>query len=49
MKGEEGSIERTATVFSCWRSNLVSAANSVDLPTPGGPVKPTTAAAPVLG
>src|SRR5947209_3032982 len=35
VKGEEGSIERTATVLSRSRSSFVSAASNVDLPTPG--------------
>ena len=49
VNGEEGSIESTPTVLPAWRRLAVSAPMSVDLPTPGGPVKPTTAAAPVCG
>ena len=40
VNGEEGSIDSTATVRSRARSSLVSAPSSVDLPAPGGPVKP---------
>ena len=49
VNGEDGSIESTPTVRSRARSAFVSAPSSVDLPTPGGPVKPTTAALPVCG
>ena len=49
VNGDEGSMERTATERSRSRSSLVSAPISVDLPTPGGPVKPTMAARPVFG
>ena len=40
MNGELGSIERTATSRSRARACSTSAPISVDLPTPGGPVKP---------
>ena len=40
VNGEEGSIDSTATVRSRARSSFVSAPSSVDLPRPGGPVKP---------
>ncbi len=49
VKGEEGSIESTPTVRPAARRALVRAPISVDLPTPGGPVKPNTAALPVCG
>ena len=49
VNGEEGSIESTPTVRPASRLAFVSAPISVDLPTPGGPVKPTTAALPVCG
>ena len=49
VNGEEGSIESTATSRSCERASFTSAPIRVDLPTPGGPVKPTTAALPVFG
>ena len=49
VNGLDGSIERTATSRSLSRACLTSAPIRVDLPTPGGPVKPTTAALPVLG
>ena len=47
--GEDGSMDSTATVSSALRAWVISAPISVDLPTPGGPVKPTTAARPVCG
>src|SRR4029079_4930982 len=47
--GEDGSIESTATSRSAARRSLISEPISVDLPAPGGPVKPTTAALPVFG
>jgi hypothetical protein len=47
--GELGSIESTPIVRPCARLCLISAPISVDLPAPGGPVKPTTAALPVCG
>ena len=47
--GELGSIDSTATSRSCARWSLISAPISVDLPAPGGPVKPTTEAPPVRG
>jgi hypothetical protein len=49
VKGEEGSIERTAICLSCARLCSISRPISVDLPTPGGPVKPTIRARPVFG
>ena len=49
VNGEEGSIESTPTVLPARRRAPVRAPIRVDLPTPGGPVKPTTAAAPVCG
>ena len=49
VNGEEGSIDSTPTVRPASRRAFVSAPISVDLPTPGGPVKPTTAALPVCG
>ena len=49
MNGELGSIDSTATWRSAARAPSTSRAMMVDLPTPGGPVKPTTAARPVLG
>ena len=49
VKGDEGSMESTATSRSALRALATSAPISVDLPTPGGPVKPTTAALPVCG
>ena len=48
VNGELGSIERTATSRSRSRACSISRPISVDLPTPGGPVKPTTRARPVL-
>ena len=47
--GEHGSIESTATWRSSVRWCATSAPISVDLPAPGGPVKPTTVAEPVFG
>ena len=47
--GELGSIESTATWRSSARWWRTSAPISVDLPAPGGPVKPTTEAEPVCG
>ena len=47
--GDDGSIDSTATDSSALRACVISAPISVDLPTPGGPVKPTTAALPVCG
>src|SRR5215211_3769907 len=49
VKGELGSIESTATSRSRPRACSTSFPISVDLPTPGAPVKPTTADLPVLG
>src|SRR3954447_9875876 len=49
VNGEEGSIESTATSRSRARACSIRRPISVDLPTPGGPVNPTTAARPVLG
>ena len=49
VKGDDGSTDRTATSRPAARRRRVSAPISVDLPAPGGPVKPVTAAAPVLG
>ena len=49
VNGEEGSTDSTPTVLPASRLAFVSAPISVDLPTPGGPVKPTTAAFPVCG
>ena len=49
VNGELGSIESTATSRSRARACSTSRPISVDLPTPGGPVKPTTAALPVCG
>jgi hypothetical protein len=49
VKGEDGSIDRTATVRSCARRTRVSALISDDLPAPGAPVSPMTAALPVWG
>src|SRR3954451_21724680 len=49
VNGELGSIESTATWRSRARACSIRRPISVDLPTPGGPVKPTTAARPVLG
>ena len=49
VNGELGSIDSTATSRSRSRAFLTSAPISVDLPTPGGPVKPTIEALPVFG
>ena len=49
VKGEDGSIESTATSRSAARAFFTSAPMRVDLPTPGGPVKPTTDDLPVFG
>jgi hypothetical protein len=49
VKGDEGSIERTATSRSRARAFSTRRPISVDLPAPGGPVKPATLARPVLG
>jgi hypothetical protein len=49
VKGEEGSIERTAICRSWARACSISRPMRVDLPTPGGPVKPTIRALPVFG
>ena len=48
-RAADGSIESTAMSRSCSRRCLTSAPISVDLPAPGGPVKPTTSALPVCG
>src|SRR5205085_4689637 len=47
--GGDGSIDSTATFRSRARALLTRVPISVDLPTPGGPVNPTTAARPVFG
>ena len=47
--GEDGSIESTAIVAVERALVLISAPISVDLPAPGGPVKPTIDALPVCG
>jgi hypothetical protein len=49
VNGDDGSIDSTATWRSAARRSLVSAPISVDLPAPGAPVSPKTAARPVLG
>ena len=49
VNGDDGSMDSTATWRSAARACAVSAPINVDLPTPGGPVKPVTAARPVLG
>jgi len=49
VNGLEGSTETTPTVLSCARIWRTSAAIRLDLPTPGGPVMPTTYAEPVSG
>ena len=40
VNGEEGSIDSTPTVLPAARRSFVTAPISVDLPAPGGPVKP---------
>jgi hypothetical protein len=42
-------MDSTATSRSRSRACFTSAPISVDFPTPGGPVKPVTAARPVFG
>ena len=42
VNGLDGSTEITPTVCSALRTCRTSALISVDLPTPGGPVTPTT-------
>ena len=49
MIGEDGSTATTATVRPALRSSAMSAATSVDLPAPGGPVIPTRWAPPACG
>src|SRR3954447_16406699 len=49
VNGDDGSIDKTATFRSRARALFTSVPISVDLPTPGGPVKPMTAARPVDG
>jgi hypothetical protein len=49
VNGLEGSTEITPTVVPALRTWRTSALISDDLPTPGGPVSPTTAADPVPG
>src|SRR5829696_4618191 len=49
VNGELGSIDSTATWRSRSRTCSTSRPISVDLPTPGGPVKPAIAARPVRG
>src|SRR3954453_5505064 len=49
VNGDDGSIESTATSRSLLRACATRRPISVDLPTPGGPVNPTTAALPVFG
>ena len=49
VNGEDGSIESTPTGAASARRRRVSAPISVDLPAPGGPVKPTIVAWPVCG
>src|SRR6478735_5185124 len=46
VNGDDGSTARTPTRLSCRRSSVTSALVSVDLPTPGAPVMPTTWACP---
>src|SRR3954468_5529192 len=41
---DDGSTARTATVRPSWRHVRTSSESSEDLPTPGGPVTPTTCA-----
>jgi hypothetical protein len=47
--GLEGSMARTATARPSARATRTSAAASVDLPLPGGPVTPTTCPCPASG
>ncbi len=47
--GELGSTETTPTFFPPARAVRTRPEASVDLPTPGGPVRPTVVARPVLG
>src|SRR2546430_6927797 len=49
VKGEVGSIARTATVLARARAARTSSAVRLDLPTPGEPVSPTTYARPESG
>ena len=49
MNGLDGSMESTAMSRSASRSSFVNAPIRVDLPTPGGPVKPMIRAFPVRG
>ena len=49
MIGDDGSTATTATVRPASRSSAISAATSVDLPAPGGPVIPTRCAPPASG
>ena len=47
--GDDGSTASTPTRRCCARSSRTSSDVVVDLPTPGGPVSPTTCARPVYG
>ncbi len=49
VNGLDGSTEITPTVCSSARTRRISAEARVDLPTPGGPVRPTANAWPVFG
>ena len=49
VNGLDGSTETTPTACSSARAWLTSAEIRVDLPTPGGPVRPTAWAWPVWG
>src|ERR1700691_1638249 len=49
VSGLEGSIAATATERPARRNSEMKASTSVDLPTPGAPVKPMTLAAPAKG
>jgi hypothetical protein len=49
VNGLDGSTEMTPTVEFVWRTWRTSALIREDLPTPGGPVTPTTKADPVCG
>src|ERR1700722_14228804 len=49
VNGDEGSMASTATRSPCPRYEATSAPVTVDLPTPGDPVSPSTRACPVSG
>ena len=48
-RADEGSIASTATLWPAWVRKQPKASIKLDLPTPGGPEKPSRMAWPVCG